>query len=518
MKKEIVLVLSPKVAADDESIKREAARKLNIKASTITALRVLRRSIDARKKQVKINLGVLVVYSEPAPKFPRPEFYFQYVGNKPAVVIVGAGPAGLFAALRLIELGIKPIIVERGKNVSERKKDIATLAREHIVDPESNYCFGEGGAGTFSDGKLYTRSKKKGANQRILELLQFHGAQEEILIDAHPHIGTNVLPRVIVKIRESILQAGGEIHFNTRIDDLIIKDNQAIGVETASDDKIYGKAVILATGHSSRDIYEMLHYREIALEAKEFAMGVRIEHPQALIDSIQYHCDVRSKYLPAASYNMVTQVEGRGVYSFCMCPGGYIVPSATNSEEIVVNGMSPSGRNSAFANSGMVVEVRLEDLKEFEESGPLAGLKYQQHLEHLAYQNANCDQTAPAQRMVDFVENRFSRDIPDSSYYCGTIPSPLHEWLPDPISQRLQEAFKLFGKKYKGYFTNEAAILGVESRTSSPVRIPRNPETLEHPQIKGLFPAGEGSGYAGGIVSSAIDGQRCAEMAAKVYI
>lgn len=516
MKKEIVLVLSPKAASEEDQIKREAAQKLNIKLSTITALKVLRRSIDARKKDVKINLGVLVVYSEPAPKFPRPEFHFQFVGNKLAVVVVGAGPAGLFAALRLIELGVKPIILERGKEVSARKIDIATLAKEQIVNPESNYCFGEGGAGTFSDGKLYTRSKKKGENQRILELLQFHGAQEEILTDAHPHIGTNILPRVIVKIRESILQAGGEIRFNTRVDDLLIKDNQVIGVETASDEKIYGKAVILATGHSSRDIYELLHHRDILLEAKPFAMGVRIEHPQALIDSIQYHCDVRNKYLPAATYNMVSQVEGRGVYSFCMCPGGYIVPSATSSEEIVVNGMSPSGRNSDFANSGMVVEVRLEDLKEYEEFGALAGLKYQQHLEHLAYQNANCDQTAPAQRMVDFVENRFSKDVPDSSYYCGTIPSPLHDWLPDPIRSRLQEAFKQFGQKYKGYFTNEAVILGVESRTSSPVRIPRNYDTLEHPQIKGLFPAGEGSGYAGGIVSSAIDGQRCAEMAAKV--
>jgi uncharacterized FAD-dependent dehydrogenase len=516
MKKEIVLELSPKAASEEDQIKREAAQKLNIKASAITALKVIRRSIDARKKEVKINLEVLVVFSEPAPKFPRPEFHFQFVGNKPAVVIVGAGPAGLFAALRLIELGMKPIVLERGKEVSARKIDIATLAKEQIVNPESNYCFGEGGAGTFSDGKLYTRSKKKGENQRILELLQFHGAQEEILTDAHPHIGTNILPRVIVKIRESILQAGGEIRFNTRVDDLIIKDNQVLGVETASDDKIHGKAVILATGHSSRDMYELLYHRDIALEAKPFAMGVRIEHPQALIDSIQYHCDVRSKYLPAASYNMVAQVEGRGVYSFCMCPGGYIVPSATGPEEIVVNGMSPSGRNSAFANSGMVVEIRLEDLKEYEEFGPLAGLKYQQQLEHLAYENANCDQTAPAQRMVDFVENRFSKDLPESSYYCGTIPSPLHEWLPGPIRFRLQEAFKLFGQKYKGYLTNQAVILGVESRTSSPVRIPRNPDTLEHPQIKGLFPAGEGSGYAGGIVSSAIDGQRCAEMAAKL--
>ena len=517
MRKEIVLVLSPKAASSEESIKKEAARKLNIKESKITALKVLRKSIDARKREVKINLGALVVYSEPAPKFEKPEYHFQNVQNKEPVIIVGAGPAGLFAALRLTELGVRPIILERGKNVSERKKDIAILAREQIVNSESNYCFGEGGAGTFSDGKLYTRSKKRGENKRILELLQFHGAQEEILIDAHPHIGTNVLPRVISNIRETILQAGGEIHFNTRVDDLLIEDGKVLGIETASDQKIRGKAIILATGHSSRDIYEMLYYRVIQLEAKSFAMGVRIEHAQDLIDSIQYHCDIRNKYLPAAAYNMVTQVAGRGVYSFCMCPGGYIVPSATATEEIVVNGMSPSGRNSRFANSGMVVEVRPEDYAEFQEFGPLAGMKYQQHLEHLAYQNANCDLTAPGQRMVDFIENRFSKDLPESSYYCGTIPSPLHEWLPTAIRSRLQEAFQVFGKKTKGYLTNNAQILGVESRTSSPVRIPRDREILEHPQVKGLFPAGEGSGFAGGIVSSAIDGQRCAEKAVALY-
>ena len=514
MRKEIVLVLNPKTAASEASIKKAAAQKLHIKESSITALRILRRSIDARKRDVKINLGALVVFSEPAPKFEKPEFHFQNVANKPPVVVVGAGPAGLFAAIRLIELGAKPIVLERGKNVSERKKDIATLAREQVVNPESNYCFGEGGAGTFSDGKLYTRSKKRGANKRILELLQFHGAQEEILIDAHPHIGTNVLPRVIANIRESILKAGGEIHYNTRVDDILIKEGEIVGVETADDDKIATRAVILATGHSARDMYQLLNDLEIQLEAKSFAMGVRIEHPQELIDSIQYHCATRSKYLPAAAYSMVSQINGRGVYSFCMCPGGYIVPSATAPEEVVVNGMSPSGRNSEFANSGMVVEIRPEDYTDFQSHGPLAGMKYQQHLEHLAYQNANCDQTAPAQRMVDFVENRFSKDLPKSSYYCGTIPSPLHEWLPKSIGARLQEAFIAFGKKSKGFLTNEAQILGVESRTSSPVRIPRDRETLEHPQVKGLFPAGEGSGFAGGIVSSAIDGQRCAEKAA----
>lgn len=509
-------MLNPKSASSEAEIKREAAKKLHIGVSKITALKVLRRSIDARKANVKINLGVLVVYNEPAPQFEKPEFRFQNVSSKPEVIIAGAGPAGLFAALRLIELGKKPIIFERGKEVSARKIDIAKLTREHILDPESNYCFGEGGAGTFSDGKLYTRSKKKGKNKRVLEILQFHGAQEEILTDAHPHIGTNILPRVIVNIRKNILQAGGEIHFNTRIDDLIIENEQIKGIKTASGEKVFANALILATGHSSRNVYELLHKRKIALEAKAFAMGVRIEHPQALIDSIQYHCDSRSKYLPAAAYNMVSQIGNRGVYSFCMCPGGYIVPSATGPEEVVVNGMSPAGRNSAFANAGMVIEVKLEDLKDYKEFGVLAGLKYQQKLEHLAWQNANKDQTAPAQRMVDFTENRFSGSIPDSSYYCGTISSPMHEWLPEAISKRLKKAFQDFGHKSKGFFTNEAVILGVESRTSSPVRIPRNNETLEHIQIKGLFPAGEGSGYSGGIVSSAIDGQRCAEMAASL--
>ncbi len=515
MKKEIILILGPKKASSEKQIKFEVAKKLQIKPTSISAIKVLRRSIDARKSDVKINLKIFVVFSEPAPKFESPKFFYQDVRNAPPVIIVGAGPAGLFAALRLIELGRKPILLERGKEVSKRKIDIATLARDHIVNPESNYCFGEGGAGTFSDGKLYTRSKKRGENRHILEVLQFHGAQEEILTDAHPHIGTNVLPSVIVNIRNSILNAGGEIHFNTRVEDLIIKNNSIAGVETASDDKITAKAVILATGHSARDVYHLLHEHEILIEPKAFAMGVRIEHPQALIDSIQYHCDVRSKYLPAAAYNLATQIDGRGVYSFCMCPGGYIVPSATGTKEIVVNGMSPSKRNSPFANSGMVVEITQNDLKEFSNYGALAGLHFQQHIEQLAYENASCDQTAPAQRMVDFVEKRFSRTIPETSYYCGTVSSPLHDWLPESIAHRLQKAFVQFGKKSKGFFTNEAAILGVESRTSSPVRIPRNPDTLEHPQIKGIYPAGEGSGYAGGIVSSAIDGQRCAEKAAK---
>ena len=517
MKKEFDLTISPKDASEESSIKTSAAAYLRIKESTITALKILRRSIDARSKDIKINLRLFVIYSEGAPKFDKPEFNFRNVSGKQEVLIIGAGPAGLFAALRLIELGVKPVILERGKDVSKRKIDIATLARDHIVDPDSNYCFGEGGAGTFSDGKLYTRSKKKGQNQRVLELLQFHGAQEEILIDAHPHIGTNVLPRVITNIRKTILDAGGEIHFETRMTDILISNNTVKGVVTQKGDTINCNKLILATGHSARDIYEMLHSKGIVIEQKSFAMGVRIEHPQALIDSIQYHCDIRSKYLPAAAYSFVTQVKDRGVYSFCMCPGGYIVPSATSPGEVVVNGMSPSGRNSEFANSGMVVEIRDEDLTEYRSFGPLAGLKLQQKLENLAFENAKRDQTAPAQRMVDFVNNKFSGNLPASSYYCGTVSSPMHEWLPKHINERLQEGFKIFGQKSKGYFTNEAVILGVESRTSSPVRIPRDNETLEHIQIKGLYPAGEGAGYAGGIVSSAVDGERCAEMAAGIH-
>ncbi len=516
MKKEIVLILSPKGSSSNAIIKTEAARKLQIKESKISALKILRRSIDARKAEVKINLGISVVYNEPAPEIEKPEFKSQNVADKPSVLIVGAGPAGLFAALRLIELGKKPIIIERGKQVSERKIDIANLAKKHIVNTESNYCFGEGGAGTFSDGKLYTRSKKKGKNKRVLELLQLHGAQSEILTDAHPHIGTNVLPTVIINIRKRILEAGGEIHFNTSVTDFIIENNKMKGVSTANGNDFFANSLILATGHSAHDMYELLDKKNILLEAKAFAMGVRIEHPQALIDSIQYHCETRSKYLPAASYNMATQVDGRGVYSFCMCPGGYIVPSATNANELVVNGMSPSARNSEFANAGMVVEIRLEDLKDYEKYGVLAGLKYQQELEQLAFKHANNSQAAPAQRMVDFVENRLSTDIPKTSYYCGTTNSPIHEWLPPAISERLQKGFVEFGNKTKGFLTNEAVIHGVESRTSSPIRIPRNPETLQHLQISGLFPAGEGSGYAGGIVSSAIDGQRCAEMAAQM--
>jgi len=516
MQKEIELVLSPKDASNNATIKHIAAQKLRISYSNISDIKITRRSIDARQKNIKVNLSVLIATGEKLQLPAKPDFNFTNVSNKPEVIIVGAGPAGLFAALELIELGIKPVILERGKKVSDRKIDIAQLARNHVVDSDSNYCFGEGGAGTFSDGKLYTRSKKKGNNKKVLQLLQFHGAKDDILIDAHPHIGTNILPRIITSIRNTILASGGEIHFGQRVTDFIIDDNKIQGVVTQKGEKLKSKAVILATGHSSRDIYELLHKKNILLEAKSFAMGVRVEHPQALIDSIQYHCDVRSEYLPAAAYNYVSRVNDRGVYSFCMCPGGYIVPSATAPGEIVVNGMSPSGRNSVFANSGIVVEIRTDDLTDYQQYGVLAGLKFQQDFEKMAFENAKRDQTAPAQRMVDFINNKFSNTLPDSSYYCGTISSPMHEWLPTRIKNNLQQGFKDFGQKSKGYLTNEAIILGVESRTSSPVRIPREKDSLEHPQIKGLFPSGEGAGYAGGIVSSAIDGQRCAKMAAKV--
>ena len=516
MQKEIELVLNPKDASNDATIKHIVAQKLRISYSEISDIKITRRSIDARQKSIKVNLRVLVASGEALHLPEKPEFQFQNVNNKPEVIIVGAGPAGLFAALELIQLGIKPIILERGKKVSERKVDIAQLSRNHIVDSDSNYCFGEGGAGTFSDGKLYTRSRKKGNNKKVLQLLQLHGAKDNILIDAHPHIGTNILPRIITSIRETIISAGGEILFGQRVTDFIIDDNKIQGVITQKGEKLKSKAVILATGHSSRDIYELLHKKNILLEAKSFAMGVRVEHSQALIDSIQYHCEVRSEYLPAAAYNYVSRVNERGVYSFCMCPGGYIVPSATAQGEIVVNGMSPSGRNSVFANSGIVVEIRNDDLIDYQQFGVLAGLKFQQDLEKMAFENAKRDQTAPAQRMVDFIENRFSNTLPDSSYYCGTISSPLQEWMPTRIKNSLQQGFKDFGKKSDGYLTNDAIILGVESRTSSPVRIPREKDSLEHPQVKGLFPAGEGAGYAGGIVSSAIDGQRCAQMAAKI--
>lgn len=513
MRKEINLVLSPQEAADDNAIRQAAIKSLGLEENDLKAVITLRKSIDARNRNVKMNVRAEVFINDlPDSKPFSPKF--KNVTNGKRIIIVGSGPAGLFAALRLIELGYKPIILERGKEVKERKRDIALLNRESIVDEDSNYAFGEGGAGTFSDGKLYTRSTKRGSVRSILDLLIYHGADSNIGVDAHPHIGTNKLPRIIQKIRATIIEKGGEFHFSKRVDGLIIKDNKIKGVKV-NKDKFEGEAVILATGHSARNIYELLHNNNILLEAKAFAMGVRIEHPQHIIDSIQYHCQVRSDYLPAAAYSLVNQVNGRGVYSFCMCPGGFIVPAATSPNEMVVNGMSPSMRNSKYANSGMVVQINLEDLSDYKEYGIMAGLKYQQNLEQMAFNNGGVGQVAPAQRMEDFVRGKVSNDLPDTSYHPGIISSPMHLWLPDHIGPRLQEGFKQFNKKMRGYLTNEAVILGVESRTSSPIRIPRDKITLEHPQIKGLYPAGEGAGFAGGIVSAAIDGQRIAESIAK---
>ncbi len=516
MQKTIRLILSPEQAAKDFEYRKYISEQFNYNERQISAFKVLKKSIDARSKDVKIIVEILVFIDEPAPIKTDFQPNYRYVGNKPEVHIIGAGPAGLFAALKAIENGYKPVVLERGKEIRQRRRDIALLSREHQVNPESNYCFGEGGAGTFSDGKLYTRSKKRGNVKRILELLKYHGADEKILSDAHPHIGTNKLPGVIKNIRQTILDAGGEILFNTKLTDFIIKDDKIESLIIQNGDKIDVQAVILATGHSARDIYYLLDKKGIYLEEKSFAMGVRVEHPQDLIDSIQYHCDIRSEYLPAAAYSLVSQVNGRGVYSFCMCPGGFIVPSATEANQVVVNGMSPSSRNSKFANSGMVVEIRPEDAKDFQEYGKLALLKFQEHLEHLAFLNGGYRQTAPAQRLHDFVNGKLSADLPATSYHPGIASSPLHFWLPEHIGKRLQTGFKIFGKKMYGYLTNEAVILGVESRTSSPVRIPRDKENYHHLQIKNLFPAGEGAGYAGGIVSSAVDGELCLEKAIKL--
>ncbi len=518
MKKELNIPVSPVTANDSDKLKDFISENLKIEKSRINGILIRRRSIDARKSNILINLGLTVFIDEEMPEFQKPVFSYPAVSNKPPIIIVGAGPAGLFAALRLIELGYKPIIVERGKPVSERKRDIVAIHRDHLINPDSNYGFGEGGAGTFSDGKLFTRSKKRGDVNKILEVLHFHGAQDEILIEAHPHIGTNVLPRVITSIRESILGSGGEIHFNSRVTDLIIKNGEASGVILKDGSSLEGKAVVLATGHSARDIYYMLDRRGISLEAKSFAVGVRVEHPQELINWIQYHGSKQGNYLPPAIYSFVEQVQGRGVYSFCMCPGGVVVPASTAPGELVVNGMSSSERGGLFANSGMVVEIHTDDLPgEFLKFGKFAGLEFQAEVEKECFLRAGNTQFAPAQRLDDFVNSRISSDLPKSSYRPGLVSSALHQWLPGIIGPRLQEGFRLIGKKAKGFITNEAIILGVESRTSSPVRISRNPETLGHIQIKGLFPCGEGAGYAGGIVSSAIDGERVAEMIAKMW-
>jgi len=514
MRKELDLVLSPQDAAEPARLSARIAQELGLEPSRITAVRVLRRSVDARRQHIVVNLRVLAVADEAAPAFETTHFDFPDVSAKDPVIVVGAGPAGLFAALRLIELGFKPIVLERGKDVSERKRDIALIHREHALNPESNYCFGLGGAGTFSDGKLYTRSKKRGDNRRTLELLHFHGASDAILYEAHPHIGSDRLPKIISNFRETIQRAGGKILFGTRVTGFTTRDQTVTGVTTQQGEAIDGRAVILATGHSARDIYEILHSANLALEAKAFAMGVRIEHPQSLINEIQYHRDPQMPFLPPAAYNLVQQVAGRGVYSFCMCPGGFIVPASTAPEETVVNGMSPSLRNSPFANSGLVVEIRTEDLGAYAAEGPLAGLRFQQALEHEAFRHSGGGQTAPAQRVTDFVAGRASADLPETSYIPGLYQSPLHAWLPRAIGPRLREGLKAFERKMRGFLTREAVLVGVESRTSSPVRIPRDRETLQHIQLKGLYPCGEGAGYAGGILSSAIDGENCASAAA----
>lgn len=524
MKKEFTLQLSPEEAYDPEVFKLTVLRKAGLSLDSSEAfVRQTRRSIDARGRSIKVNVEAeLFIKETPNPLLDHlPEY--KNVSQSDPIIIVGAGPAGLFAALRAIELGVKPILIERGKDVRARRRDLAAINKDHIVNPDSNYCFGEGGAGTYSDGKLYTRSKKRGDIRRIMEIFVAHGATEEILVDAHPHIGTNKLPQLVARLRQTILDNGGEIHFETRVEDFLIEGNEIKGVVTQQGEKIKGLGVILATGHSARDIFQLLHDKEILIEAKAFALGVRIEHSQNLIDRIQYHCEIdRGPYLPASAYSLVHQTEykgkQRGVFSFCMCPGGFIVPSATAPGELVVNGMSPSRRDGKFANSGMVVSVELEDLPEYRKFGPLAAMHFQAEIEKKAWKAGGETQVAPAQRMVDFVEKRVSSSLLDTSYQPGLNSVEIRQVLPDFISERMAMAFKAFGQKMKGYFTNDAQLIGIESRTSSPVRVPRDKETFEHPQIKRLYPCGEGAGYAGGIVSAAMDGERCAEMLIAAYV
>lgn len=543
MIEEYQIRILPEQAASEEGIKRYLSKEKGIDVRTLNQVRVLKRSIDARQRTIYVNLKVRAYINEFAQDDQYIHTEYPDVSSRPRVVVVGEGPGGLFASLRLIELGYRPVVLERGKDVRERKKDLSNITKNQKVDAESNYCFGEGGAGAYSDGKLYTRSKKRGSVDKILNVFCQHGANTNILADAHPHIGTDKLPRVIENMRNTILQCGGEVHFQTKMTSFIIDGDKVIGVEAVNlqtgAEEIYRGPVILATGHSARDVYRYLAASRIEIEAKGIAVGVRLEHPAHLIDQIQYHNkNGRGKYLPAAEYSFVTQVDGRGVYSFCMCPGGFVIPAATGPQQLVVNGMSPSNRGTAWSNSGMVVETHPEDVASFVQEhqailqsdaslsssaeeevlspdSPLTMMHFQQIVEKQCWQQGNMKQTAPAQRMADFVNNRLSYDLPKSSYAPGLISSPLHFWMPSFVSKRLQEGFKTFGKNAHGFLTNEATLIAMETRTSSPVRIVRDRDTLQHVRIQGLFPCGEGAGYAGGIVSAGVDGERCAEMCAE---
>lgn len=543
MIEEYQIRILPEQAASEEGIKRYLSKEKGIDVRTLNQVRVLKRSIDARQRTIYVNLKVRAYINEFAQDDQYIHTEYPDVSSRPRVVVVGEGPGGLFASLRLIELGYRPVVLERGKDVRERKKDLSNITKTQKVDAESNYCFGEGGAGAYSDGKLYTRSKKRGSVDKILNVFCQHGANTNILADAHPHIGTDKLPRVIENMRNTILQCGGEVHFQTKMTSFIIDGDKVIGVEAVNlqtgAEETYRGPVILATGHSARDVYRYLAASRIEIEAKGIAVGVRLEHPAHLIDQIQYHNkNGRGKYLPAAEYSFVTQVDGRGVYSFCMCPGGFVIPAATGPQQLVVNGMSPSNRGTAWSNSGMVVETHPEDVASFVQEhqavlqseaslsssaeeevlspdSPLTMMHFQQIVEKQCWQQGNMKQTAPAQRMADFVNNRLSFDLPKSSYAPGLISSPLHFWMPSFVSKRLQEGFKTFGKNAHGFLTNEATLIAMETRTSSPVRILRDRDTLQHVRLQGLFPCGEGAGYAGGIVSAGVDGERCAEMCAE---